>query len=348
MNIKNLGLKESAEITVKEALEALRAIGPVEIHVHDRDEGEAYKATIRQTKKIAYAVGARVICTMPNTMNPIISERRIKERLALADRSKGIPIKYYVIPGLTADIKLIRELVAAYNKNPRILCFKIYGGTSVGNLGVIGLDRQELILRTLIKLGYAGPVMLHCERDDLMQLNRFDPAHPETWEEARPREAVLESIKDWLHLIGKTGFKGHVHFCHISRFEAVPIINEAKKRGMKVSCGVTPQCLIFSKEKIATMGKMLGLLLKCNPAIGTEKDRLELTKALKKGLIDLVETDHAPHTINDKIKNHASGVMSLLLLPHLYIELKKQNFTDQRIKEVFKDNPLKIFPRIKI
>lgn len=96
------------------------------------------------------------------------------------------------------------------------------------------------------------------------------------------------------------------------------------------------------------MGKFLGLLLKCNPAIGTEEDRLKLMDALKEGSVDLVETDHAPHAVSDKINNHASGVMSLLLLPQLYAELKKQNFSDRRIKEVFRDNSLKIFPRIKL
>lgn len=332
---------------ISQALQELRAIGIVEIHIHDRDEGEAYKDTIEQTKKKAYAVGVRVMCTMPNTLDPIISRKRIKERLTLADKSKNIPVKYYIIPALTPDTKLIQELVTAYNKNPRIMCFKIYGGTSVGNLGVIGLDKQELILRTLIKLGYAGPVMLHCERDDLMKLDKFNPAHPETWEEARPREAVLESIRDWLYLVDKTGFPGHIHFCHISRFEAVGMINEVKSR-ISVSCGVTPQCLLYSKEKIAAMGKMLGLLLKCNPAIGTEKDRIRLMDAAKNGLIDLIETDHAPHTVSDKIQKHASGVMSLLLMPKLYIMLKECGLPEEQLTNLLRKNALKIFPKIKI
>ncbi len=348
MKIRKSVSEESQEITVAEALEALRNIGIVDIHVHDRDEDEAYKATVRQTKKIAYALGCQAMCAMPNTKNPIVSRKRVRERLSLAAESNDIPIKYYLIPALTTDINLIAELVDEYNRNHGVMGLKIYGGTSVGDLGIIGKDKQRLILETLVNLGYTGPILLHCERDDLMQPDKFNPNWPATWEEARPREAVLESIKDWLYLIRKTGFPGHVHFCHISRFEAVLMINAAKNQGMKISCGATPQCLLFSKEKIAAMSKMLGLLLKCNPAIGTEEDRLNLFEFLKIGLIDLVETDHAPHTVLDKEQKYASGVMSLLLLPQLYIEFRKQEFSERRIEEILRETPLKIFPKIKI
>ena len=105
--------------------------------------------------------------------------------------------------------------------------------------------------------------------------------------------------------------------------------------------------LIFSTEQMGRMDWKDAMALKCNPPIRDEENRVNMTGALYRGDIDLIETDHAPHSDKDKEEDYASGVKSLELMKILIVVLKMQGFSDKRIKEVLRDKPLEIFKRIK-
>lgn len=340
-----------------EAIEELRNINAVGVHEHcrgidetDKEDKLAYKSTVREVIKIANALGFRAICDMPNTIPPIISEEALLRRLGAARKVKYEfkKLRYYVWIGLTADQKQIAKAVTLWNKYFQVVGFKMFAGKSTGNLAVITEAEQRIVYQTLAKLGYTGPIAVHCEEEKYIDEKLYDPKKPWTHTLARPEIAETSSISQQIKLAVETGFLGWLHICHISCHESVNIIDAARRKGAKISCGITPHALLYSVEQMEKFGRIKSLLLKCNPPIRAEANRLLLVKDLKQRKIDLIETDHAPHTIADKLNNNASGVMSIFLLPKLYMELKKWNFTDRQIKALLRNNALKIFPKIKL
>lgn len=339
-----------------EAIQELKKIGVVGVHEHcrgidKRDQADklAYKATVYEVIKAATAFGLRAICDMPNTDPPIISELALLRRLGAARKAKYKyrKVRYYVWVGLIADPKQIAKAVYLWKKYPEVVGLKMFAGRSTLSLAIIAENDQRNVYQTLAKLGYTGPIAVHCEEEKYIKESLYNPKKPWTHALARPEVAEISSISQQIKLITETGFFGWLHICHVSCHESVNIIDAAKRKGVRISCGITPQVLLYSAEKMKEMGKFKGLILKCNPSIKAESNRLLLVEDLKKGRIDFIETDHAPHTVADKLKN-ASGVMSIFLLPKLYTELKKWNFADRQIQDLFRDNALKIFPRIKV
>ncbi len=340
-----------------EAIQELKNIGVVGVHEHcrgidkrDLEDKLAYKATIYEVIKAASALGLRAICDMPNTDPPIISELVLLRRLGAARKAKYKyrKVRYYVWVGLTADPKQIAKAVYLWKKYPEVVGLKMFAGRSTLSLAVITEDDQRFVYQTLAKLGYTASIAVHCEEEKYIKESLYDPKKPWTHALARPEIAETSSIIQQIKLVAETGFIGWLHICHVSSHESVNIIDAAKRKGVRISCGITPQVLLYSVEKMKELGKFKSLILKCNPSIKTESNRLLLIEDLRKGRIDLIETDHAPHTVSDKIKSYASGVMSLFMLPKLCVELKKWNFADRQIKELLRENALKIFTKIKV
>lgn len=337
------------------AIQELRKIGVIGVHEHcrgldrtDPNDKLAQKATIDEVLKAAAALGLKVICDMPNTDPLLTSEEVLLARIGAAKKSASYGVKYMVWFGLTADPEQIAKAVYLWKKYPQIVGLKMFAGKSTGNLAIIEYSEQRIVWQTLAQLGYSGAVAVHCEKESLFKPEAFYPDRPWTWVSARPEESETESISDQVKLIKETGFTGHLHVCHVSSYESVEIIDEARKRGAKISCGITPQHLMFSVYLLKKLGRTKSLILKCNPPIREEDNRHKLLKYLKDGKIDLVETDHAPHTVKDKTQDYASGVMSLLLLPRLYIILRECGFGRQQLNNLLRENALKIFPKIKL
>lgn len=331
-----------------EAIQELRKIGIIDVHVHFRDGNLRYKYTIGEGLRHAKALGFDIVCDMPNTDPLLISEEVFISRLEAAKRSAHQGVKYMVWVGLTVDPKQIAKAVYLWKKYPEVVGLKMFAGKSIGNLAIIAEEDQRIVYQALVRLDYTGPVAVHCEEEKYIKESLFDPKNPWTHALARPEIAETSSISQQIKLLVETGFIGWLHVCHVSCHESVNIIDAAKKKGVRISCGITPQALLYSVEKMKGMGKFRSLILKCNPSIKTENNRLLLIEDLRNGRIDLIETDHAPHTVSDKIKSYTSGVMSLFMMPVLYAELKKWNFADWQIKELLRENALKIFTKIKI
>jgi len=344
MNLKN------KRISRKEAWCVLRGIGGiVDNHTHPRDMEQHQKFTIAKFRRLAQSYNVEFAGFMPNTNPTITDEETFLRYIETAKKSDHTGVKFMIWLGLTAKPEQIKEVVRLHNKyTEHVIGLKLYAGTSTGNLGLIEEDQQRTVYKVLRELNYRGVLVVHCEEDKLMYPEKYDSERPESWEKARPEESEISSVNQNIRLAKENDFLGWLHICHVSSHLSALIINDARKEGMKISCGVTIQHLIFDVEKMAGMSKEDALGLKCNPPVGGKYNRGWLLEYLQLRLIDIIESDFAPHTKADKRIRNASGVNNYQYWPDLIIELKAYGFSNQEIKKVLRDRPLEIFKRIKV
>ncbi|UTC75728.1 dihydroorotase [Treponema sp. OMZ 792] len=305
----------------------------IDSHVHLRDGLLAEKETIAHALSLACPAGFTAFFDMPNTNPPLTNGDAVLERFALADKSikaAGVSGFYGVYGGLTSDASQIEKMVLFYKEHfPKIVGFKMFAGHSTGNMGIVEKEDQRKVYSALARLGYEGLIAVHCEKESLMNNSIFDIENPITHSLARPPIAEIESIKDQIELIKAAGFKGHLHICHISTKEGIRLVSDAKKSGLNISCGVTAHHALLNIDSY----KKSGLFVKMNPPLREKKDQEAVFKALISGEADWIESDHAPHTIEDK-KKGASGIPgfagSLILLK----ELRKAGCSEARLEEL--------------
>ncbi|MGC8629342.1 MAG: dihydroorotase [Candidatus Micrarchaeia archaeon] len=311
----------------------------IDPHVHCRDWREAYKSTIKDVVSLALSNGIVAVFDMPNTSPPITSKSLVKARLALA-RKEGVLAHYYLYIGITSEEKQITDAAKIAEHNKKVVGIKMFAGTSIGSLALPRESDQKEVYRVLAETGYEGVLAVHCEKEKYFKQEEWNPIVPATWNNARPEIAEIESVKDQIKFARKAGFSGTLHIAHVSAPESVEIIDKAR-RHMNITCGVTPHHLLISTKE---MTAKKGLLYKVNPPIRSEKSRRALFSLLKKGKIDWIETDHAPHTLAEKLeKPYLSGIRSLELYQKLLNMLKKSGFTDSQIYKMTFSNILDRF-----
>ncbi len=307
----------------------------IDPHVHCRDGKQAYKETIAHALSVAERGGFTAIFDMPNTDPPVTRREHVIERLSLAHEVDS-NVFYGIHIALTADKEQIKEAVDTYNNFQEVIGFKLYAGHSVGNVGVIEEESQQQVYYALKEFGYKGIVVLHCEKDSLLKPELWDPNNPITHAYARSPEAEIESVRDQINFSIDAKFNGIVHIAHISVPEAVDVVQRAKNK-IKITCGVTPHHLIFNLHK---MEEPNGLLYKINPPLRSESMRITMLEYLDKGKIDWVETDHAPHTLEEKLNiPYMSGIPGLQFYPKFITWLQKTlGFTSQKIQNITFNN----------
>ena len=311
----------------------------LDIHVHDRGGPEAYKETPQHALEVARDSGVSGIFVMPNTKPALFTEELVRERLVHA-ASIGIKDVFYgIYMGLTKDSEQIKKAIGAYQKlHPKVVGFKLYAGHSVNELGVIDVEDQFKIFETLSREGFNGVLAVHCEKENLMRNETFNPEVPITHALARPEIAEIESVRDVITFAFLSGYKGKLDIKHISSPRAVEDVALAKQRGLNITCWVCPHHIIYDWTR---MEKDDGLLYKMNPPLRKPGSPEKMLEYLKKGFISGIETDHAPHTLEDKTKSCCSGVPGLAHWP-LFIEyLRGQNFSDQEIEKITYENAVK-------
>lgn len=302
----------------------------IDPHVHCRDWKQANKETISHSLKVAESVGVNAIFDMPNTNPAIISNSLAYQRLELAYRANS-PVFYGLYMGLTSKPEQIKEAVNTYNEFPEIVGFKLFAGHSVGDLAVVEEEKQKLIYKTLTDLNYKGMLVVHCEKESLMKPELWNPEKPITHCYARPEEAEVESVRDQIEYAVSNRFQGNLHITHISVPEAVELVQEAKGI-IRISCSTTPQyCLLDNR----LMEGKFGVLYKVNPPLRIKESSSQILEYLKNGKIDYLETDHAPHTLEEKLNPpFMSGLPGLPFIPFIIEELKRKGFTENRIEEI--------------
>lgn len=315
----------------------------IDPHVHCRDWNQSYKETIEHALFVAEKAGISGIFDMPNTNPPITSKELVEKRLEKADKFKS-PVFYGLYVGLTPSPQQIREAVAAWKDFfPRVVGLKMYAGQSVGDLGIIKEEEQRLVYQTLSDEGYEGVLVVHCEKESLLKPDLWNPANPKSHSSARPLEAEIKSLEDQINFASEYSFKGRLHITHISVPESVLLVDNERQRGkIKVSCGLTPHHCFLNQDLIPESKE--GLLYKVNPPLRTKESADNMLALLYQEKIDWIETDHAPHILEEKLNNpFLSGFPGLPFYPHFLIFLKEKGFSEQKIKALTHDNICKIF-----
>lgn len=315
----------------------------IDPHVHCRDGRESYKETIAHVLKLCDEQGVAMIFDMPNTDPPLLGERDAEARLELVP--PGARRRYRMYLGVTAEPAQLRAAAAAVAASEHIIGLKLFAGRSVGSLAVVSEQDQRQVYRMLAEAGYTGVLAAHCEKETLFT-TAFDPRQPQTHSLARPASAEAQAIADQARFAEAAGFKGTLHICHVSSAAGIEAIRRARN-GMKLTCGVTPHHLLWSANH--AQGET-GLIYKVNPPLREPADNIALRQALKDGVIDWIESDHAPHPLSEKLyPPYASGYPALCLYRRLVEELLPcWGLSGERIREVTGDAVRRTFDERKL
>jgi dihydroorotase len=310
----------------------------IDPHVHCRDWKQAHKETISHTLTIAEKIGLSGIFDMPNTSPPINSRDLIEKRLADAYKINS-PVFYGVYAGLSSNPDQIREITNTYRELfPKVVGLKMFAGHSVGNLGIIKGDEQKRVYQTLSSEDYQGVLVVHCEKERLLKPNLWNPLNPKSHSYARPYESEVESVKNQIEFAEESKFKGILHIAHISVPESVNLVDKARKEeNIRVTCGLTPHHCLLNYELIPDSQD--GLIYKVNPPLRDSTSQKRMLELLKQEKIDWIETDHAPHTLKEKLEEpFMSGFPGLPFYPHFLDFLKLNGFSEEQLRNLTHKN----------
>ena len=308
----------------------------IDPHVHLRDWDQSEKETVAHGLSVAKACGFTHVFDMPNTNPPLTCREAILKRFTLAEGIEGIT--YHLWAGITPDPKQVAEMVAVYRElYPRVVGLKLFLGQSTGNMGICDYETQLAVFQTLKALDYRGVVAVHAEKESLLHPERYIPGHFETHSSARPPEAEIESVKDVISIVKQTGFSGTLHIAHVSTKGAIEEIVKARET-MCVTMGVTPHHALFTTQDAADHDRYL----KMNPPLRSEEDRKAVFVSLLDGTATWIESDHAPHTKEQK-ENGASGIPGFENMLLLIDALKEAGISETRLHELTYRNAAELF-----
>lgn len=282
----DLGGADTAESVDIPGLTVLPGI--IDSHVHFREPGSETKEDLESGTRSAVFGGVTSVCEMPNT-NPSTVTRE-----ALADKANRAEGRVWANAGFWfgATSENAHEL-SSLETLPGAAGIKVFMGASTGGL----LIPDDPTLREVLKSG-KRPVAVHSEdhyrlteRKGLLSSAPSPAEHPFL----RDPECARLATERLLRLCEET--RRHIHILHVSTEEELPLIRDAKRRGLPVTCEVTPHHLWFAAPDCYDR---LGSLVQMNPPVRDERHRLALRRALLEGLFDSVGSDHAPHLLEEK------------------------------------------------
>ena len=290
----------------------------IDPHVHLRDWQQADKETLAHGYEVSRLCGIEDVFDMPNTVPPLTGETEILRRLEDA-RNAGFESGYHLYAGITEDaVQISRMVFLTRQLKGKVIGLKLFAGHSTGNMGLVSEQQQRNVYQTLASLQYEGVLAVHCEKESLLLPSLEDGKNYASHSQARPVEAEIQSVEDQLAFSKEAGFMGTLHICHLSSPAALLVIEKARKSGRKITCAVTPHHVLLSSKDASNQD----LFAKMNPPLRSEEDRSLLFSALLEGRIDWIETDHAPHTLEDK-RNGSCGIpgfSGLLLLVKILMD----------------------------
>ena len=306
--------------------------GFCDVHVHFRQPGFSYKETILTGSKAAAKGGYTDVCTMPN-LNPVPdSVEHLKEQTDIIKRDAVINVYPY---GAITVGRMGLELADMENMRDAI-AFSDDGS---------GVQSDEMMFTAMQKAKSLNKIIAaHCEDNSL--LVKGGCIHDGKY--ARQNNLIgissqseYKQIERDLALVEKTGCSYHV--CHISTKESVELIRQAKKKGLDVTCETAPHYLVLDDSDLLNEGRF-----KMNPPLRDKADRLALIEGLKDSTIDMIATDHAPHSAQEKsfgLEKSPFGIVGLetafsVMYTHLVL---KGVITLEKLIEVMAINPRKRF-----
>ena len=303
-----------------------------DVHVHLREPGQSYKETIRTGSMAAARGGYTVVCAMPN-LDPVPdSPENLAREQAIIDRDAVIRVLPYCSitkgrKGLeTVDFKKLKNSCVAFSDDGS------------------GVQSEEMMRRAMEEAAREGVIIAaHCEDNTLLHggyihQGRYAAAHGHR---GICSESEWGQIARDIEIAAATGC--HYHVCHISTKESVDIIRNAKKRGIPVTCETAPHYLTLCEDDLREEGRF-----KMNPPLRSAADREALIQGLINGTIDVIATDHAPHSAEEKARGLEGSAMGIVGLetsfPVLYTRLVKTGILRfERLIEAMSEAPRRIF-----
>ncbi len=306
--------------------------GFCDVHVHLREPGFSYKETIASGSLASARGGYTAVCSMPN-LNPVPdSVEHLKAQQDIIDDSACI----HVYPFASITVGQKGEVLSDLDgMAPNTIGFSDDGK---------GVQSTELMRDAMLKAKALGkPIVAHCEVNELL---RGGYIHDGAYAKAHGHRGIC-SESEWMHvardieLVKEIGVKYHV--CHISTKETVDLIRKAKAEGVDITCETGPHYLVMDDSMLEEHGRF-----KMNPPLRSKEDREALVAGILDGTIDMIATDHAPHSAEEKgkgLEGSAFGVVGIeTAFPILYTYLVKPGILSmERLIELMVINPRKRF-----
>ena len=306
--------------------------GFVDVHVHLREPGFSYKETIRTGSLAAAHGGYTAVCAMPN-LNPVPdSLEHLQPELEAIRHDAVIRVLPYGAITRGEQGEALAELEAMA---PYVVAFSDDGK------GVQDRDMMRRAMQEAKRLGKL--IVAHCEDNTLLHGGYI---HDGAYAKAHGHRGIC-SESEWrpiqrdLELVRETGCGYHV--CHISTKESVALIRKAKAEGLDVTCETGPHYLLLDDAMLEEDGRF-----KMNPPLRDRADREALLEGLADGTIDMIATDHAPHSAEEKSRGLEKSTMGIVGLetafPLLYTYLVKPGIISfARLMELLHDAPCRRF-----
>ncbi|MBQ7242061.1 MAG: dihydroorotase [Firmicutes bacterium] len=300
------GIPDINEETVKEIFpgfcssifnsdEYLILPGFCDVHVHFREPGFSYKETIKTGSLAAASGGYTDVCTMPNTYPVQDSPENLRMQLDIIKKDAVIGVHPYAAitvgeKGLElTDMDVLSDMCVAFSDDGK------------------GVQSEEMMRKAMLKCASLGKVLsAHCEVNELL---RGGYIHDGKYAKYHGHKGIC-SESEWkqierdVKIAKETGCRYHV--CHISCKESVEIIRRAKKEGADVTCETAPHYLVLTENDLKDEGRF-----KMNPPLRSEEDRQALIEGIKDGTIDMIATDHAPHSAEEKSKGLSGSAVGI-------------------------------------
>lgn len=306
--------------------------GLCDVHVHFREPGFSYKETIASGSAAAAHGGYTAVCTMPN-LDPVPdSAEHLQVQLDAIERGAAIKVLPYgaITVGekgeKLADMEAMSDKVCAFSDDGK------------------GVQNDEMMREAMTAAKRLGKIIAaHCEDNSLLFGGYIHDGEYARMHGHRGISSASEykQIERDLRLAEETGCAYHV--CHISTKESVELIRQAKACGVDVTCETAPHYLVLCDEDMQEDGRF-----KMNPPLRSREDKKALIEGIKDGTIDMIATDHAPHSAEEKGRGLEKSLMGVVGLetafPVLYTELVKKNIiTLERLVELMSFKPKERF-----
>jgi len=312
--------------------------GLIDVHVHLRDQELAYKETFHTGTAAAAAGGITTVLDMPNNKPTTMDAHTLQERIRIAEPQILTNVGFYsAFPEEKTQIQQIIEAGA--------IAFKIFLVKQIGGLNID--DDQEIIEALNSAEELQTPVAFHAEDkreiEEKMQKLMLEGKN-DIWAflEAHNPNAEIKSVKRITALAEHSNAK--VHICHVSCSETLKLISEAKRKGVKVSCEVTPHHLLLSSDDFWEKGS----LMVTDPPVRSKEEQQLLWRGISEGLVDVIASDHAPHALEEKFSDEiwkvSPGTPGLeTIVPLMLTQVNRGLISIDDLIRLMAENPAKIF-----
>jgi len=328
---KEVSLPADAETVEARGLVALP--GLIDVHVHLRDLQQSYKEDYFSGTCAAAAGGFTTLIDMPNTTPVTDSAERLREKIDLAKRKIVVNVGLNIVPSTLDAVTESRSLAMGYKIN----LVKQWSSLPTDDVSLKSLiDRAAAIGKIVIFHAEEGGMVseLESKLKENASLGSYYRAHPPEAEDAAVAR-VLECAAER---------SARIHFCHVSSLASLRLIQKAKREGRHVTCEITPHHMLLSEKSSSKLGGVSIM----DPPLRKRETARRLFEALRRRIADVVASDHAPHSIEEKTRANwweiPPGIPGLeTTAPLLLTEVAKGTISLKRVVEALAESPARIF-----